>query len=95
MKLKLSKDFLLGLKNQVEYIAKDKPSFARKFKAGVYKELRIAAEKPKLFRKSKYILRPNYRDVIYKGHTIIVKESNEFLEVIDIIYIQAFPEDEQ
>lgn len=55
MKIRFEKDFLLALNEQVEYIAKDKPKAARKFKSDLVKNLRKDLKRPFHF-KNPYIL---------------------------------------
>lgn len=46
MKIKILKSFSLKLANQVEYIAKDKPQAARKFKTDILRVIKELSKMP-------------------------------------------------
>ena len=77
MKVKFLKSFYFQLNEIVDYIAKDKPQAARKFK----KELVVAIKKdlqfPYNYKKSIYFDEDNYRDYIHKGYTITCQINNK------------------
>ncbi len=76
MKLKISKSFKDKLNNQVKFIAKDKPSAARKFKSEIIKRIKEIPQMPFKNRKSLFFDREDIRDLIYKGYIIVYKISN-------------------
>ena len=94
MELKFSKTFKRSFERQISYIAKDKPRFAAEFRNEVLTVLKRAAKNPELNRISRFTNRTNCRDVIYKGHTIVVRVTEKFLEILDIIYMQSFSEED-
>jgi hypothetical protein len=49
MRIKLEEDFLYGLENQLEFIAKDKPKTAKKFKNELLNKLKKELQKPLSF----------------------------------------------
>ena len=71
MKIRFEKDFLLALNEQVEYIAKDKPRAARKFKSDLIKNLQKDLKKPFHFKKSIYFGAENIRDYVFKGYVCV------------------------
>ena len=84
MKLKILDSFNTDLNEQVEYIAKDKPFAARKFKKEVINLLKDLKSYPYKNRKSIYFKNENIRDLILKGYTIVYLIKNE-IEVFGII----------
>jgi len=62
MKIIFKDSFLFKLNHQVNYIAKDSPKRARKFKADLIKRLKSIPQNPYLFRPSIYFDDKNNRD---------------------------------
>lgn len=87
MKIRFEKDFLLALNEQVEYIAKDKPKAARKFKSDLIKNLRKDINKPFHFKKSIYFDSENIRDYVFKGYVCVyfVDKENNIVTVFGFI----------
>ncbi len=56
MKLKITKSFRDKLNNQIEYIAKDKPIAARKFKNDILKLIEVIPKMPYIHRKSIFLI---------------------------------------
>ena len=73
MRLKISKSFRDKLNDQVTFIAKDKPSAARKFKSEIIKRIKEIPKMPFKNRKSIFYDREDIRDLIYKGYIIVYK----------------------
>ncbi len=73
MKLRILKSFRDKLNEQVEYIAKDKPGAARKFKTDVLKRIKEIPSMPFACRRSIFFDREDIRDLIYKGYIIVYK----------------------
>ena len=87
MKIKFSGNFYFLLNEIIDFIAKDKPLAARKFK----KDLILAVQKdlkfPYNYKKSFYFKDDSFRDYVFKGYTIsyqIIENDNE-IRVIGII----------
>ena len=78
MKVSFTEDFMLQLKEQIKYIAKDKPIAARKFKKDLVN--------PFYFKKSIYFDEEKYRDYVFKGYTAIIRIESE----LEIVYIIGF-----
>lgn len=77
MKLKITRSFRNKLNEQVDYIAKDKPSAARKFKAQVLDELRAIPKMPYKHRKSIFFNREDIRDLIIRGYLVVYKVNSK------------------
>jgi plasmid stabilization system protein ParE len=73
MKLRILKSFRDKLNEQVEYIAKDKPGAARKFKTDVLNRIKEIPSMPFAFRRSIFIDREDIRDLVFKGYIIVYK----------------------
>jgi plasmid stabilization system protein ParE len=73
MKISFSDGFVAALLDQVDYIAKDKPSAARKFKNELLKSIRKDFKQPFNYRKSIYFQDELIRDYVFKGYTIVFK----------------------
>ena len=74
MRIKLEEDFLYGLENQLEFIAKDKPKTAEKFKNELLNKLKKDLQHPYHFRQSIYSGGDEtIRDYIFKGYICVYK----------------------
>ena len=73
MKVNFSEKFLLLLNEQVNFIAIDKPSAARKFKKMLLQSLKKDLNQPFNFKKSIYYDDENIRDYVFKGYTSVYK----------------------
>ena len=71
MKIKLQEEFLFELNNQINYISKDKPVAARKFKSDLLKKVKKDLKNPFHFKKSRYFNDENIRDYVFKGYTVV------------------------
>lgn len=86
MKVNFTEDFVLQLKEQIKYIAKDKPIAAKKFKTDLLKNLKKDLVNPFHFKKSIYFKEEKYRDYVFKGYTTIIRIESA-LETVYIIGI--------
>ena len=95
MKIKITKDFKEKLANQVEFIAKDKPSAARKFKNELIKRIKDIPKMPLKHRKSIFFENENIRDLIFKGYTVVyrIKENEKIIEVFGLTKYKEDPFD--
>jgi plasmid stabilization system protein ParE len=73
MKLRILQSFKEKLNEQVEFIAKDKPGAARKFKGHIISRLKNIPKMPFANRKSIFFDREDIRDLIVKGYIIVYK----------------------
>ena len=77
MRLRILSSFGDKLNDQVEYIAKDKPAAARKFKRDVIKQIKGIPQMPYANRKSIFFDREDIRDLVFKGYVIVYKINTE------------------
>ncbi len=77
MRLRILTSFGDKLNDQVEYIAKDKPAAARKFKREVIRRIKEIPKMPFANRKSIFFDREDIRDLIFKGYVIVYKINTE------------------
>lgn len=75
MKVEFHDSFVQKLKHQINYIAKDKPEAARKFKNNILDRCLKLSNHPYKFKKSIYFDDENIRDLPFKGYTIVYKVS--------------------
>ena len=73
MKIKITKSFSNKLNKQVDYIAKDKPAAARKFKNDVLREIKGIPNMPYRHRKSIFFENNDIREFIFKGYIIVYR----------------------
>jgi hypothetical protein len=71
MIIKFSKVFQLDVIDQVQYIYKDKPRAALKFRKDLIKNIKKDLKKPFHFKKSRYYDDENIRDYVFKGYTSV------------------------
>ncbi len=83
MKIKITTDFRDRLNEQIEYIAKDKPSAARNFKKQILNRIKEIPKMPYAYRQSIFFDRDNIRDMIFKGYVVVFKidERNQIIEI--------------
>lgn len=91
MKVSFTEDFVLQLKEQIKYIAKDKPIAAKKFKKDLLKNIKKDLVDPFHFKKSIYFEDEKYRDYVFKGYTTIIRIESA-LEIVYIIGILKYKE---
>ncbi|WP_456480588.1 type II toxin-antitoxin system RelE/ParE family toxin [Nautilia sp.] len=84
MKIVKKRKFIKSLALIFEYMAKDKPFAAKTFKETLYKKFENLKTFPKMYRKSIYFNDENYRDLIYKGYTVIYKIEKDKIIILDI-----------
>ena len=73
MRIKLTIEFNHDLDDIIDFISKDKPLTARKFKIVLIKNIKKDMQQPFLFKKSIYFDNENTRDYVFKGYTIVFK----------------------
>jgi plasmid stabilization system protein ParE len=71
MKIELTIDFQFDLQELVEFIAKDKPIAARRFKKNLLINLKKDLKNPYSFKKSIYFDDDNHRDYVFKVYTVV------------------------
>ncbi len=87
MKVEFQDSFVLKLNRQVQYIAKDKPKAARKFKNALLDQCKRLPKHPYLHKKSIYFNREDIRDLPFKGYTVVYKvnESNNLISIFALL----------
>jgi plasmid stabilization system protein ParE len=90
MKVELLDTFVEQLNDQFDYIARDKPSAARKFKNEIRDQVMKLSENPMLHRRSIYYEDENHRDMVFKGYKVIFKidEPKDTVFVIGLVNMQ-------
>ncbi|TRX36893.1 type II toxin-antitoxin system RelE/ParE family toxin [Flavobacterium sp. ZT3R18] len=73
MRVKLTVEFNYDLKDIVDFISRDKPVAARKFKTELIKNVKKDLKQPFLFKKSIYFKDEYIRDYVFKGYTVVFK----------------------
>ena len=86
MKIKLTIEFNYDLNDIVDFISKDKPLAARKFKIDLIKKLNSDLLNPFQFKKSIYFDDENIRDYVFKWYKVIIKVDIE-LETVSVVAI--------
>ncbi|TRX41373.1 type II toxin-antitoxin system RelE/ParE family toxin [Flavobacterium restrictum] len=86
MKIKLTIEFNYDLKDIINFISKDKPVAARKFKIELIKKIQKDLKQPFLFKKSIYFEDENIRDYVFKGYTVVFMVDAE-LELVSVVAI--------
>ena len=93
MKIKITKSFRNKLNNQVDYIAKDKPSTARKFKNDILTEIKNISNMPYHNRKFIFFNNDEIREFIYKGYIVVYKvdKVNDSVDVFGFTKYEVKP----
>jgi plasmid stabilization system protein ParE len=94
MKIVFKETFIIRLENQIEYIAKDSPTRARKFKNDLFRRLKELPTNPFKNRKSIYFEEESVRDLIFKGYTIVYRIIEVAIEVFGFVKQQNKPTDD-
>jgi plasmid stabilization system protein ParE len=71
MRIKLTIEFNYDLNDIVNFISKDKPVAARKFKIELIKKIQKDLKHPFLFKKSIYFEEENIRDYVFKEYVVV------------------------
>jgi plasmid stabilization system protein ParE len=90
MKVELLDAFVEQLNEQVDYIARDKPSAARKFKNDVLNHVKKLGSNPFIHRRSVYFEDEHYRDMVFKGYKVVLKidKGKDTIYVIGLVNMQ-------
>ncbi|MDD2449206.1 MAG: type II toxin-antitoxin system RelE/ParE family toxin [Sulfurimonas sp.] len=90
MKIRFEESFIDSLALKLEYIAKDNPLAARKFKDELIASCRDIIHMPYKHRKSIYHDDENIRDLIFKGYTIIYMIEDELISIFALIHQEKY-----
>ncbi len=85
--------FLNRLANQIDFIAEDSPTRAKKFRNQLLKEIKKINSFPFKHRQSIYFENENIRDLIFKGYTVVYRIKNDNIEVFGFLKNQNNPTD--
>jgi plasmid stabilization system protein ParE len=91
MKIIFKDTFVDRLEKQIEFIALDNPSIARKFKNKLLAKIKQIPRNPYQYRKSIYFNDINIRDMIFKGYTIVFRITDTAIEVFGFVKYQNSP----
>jgi len=91
MKIIFKDTFVDRLEKQIEFIALDNPSIARKFKNKLLAQIKQIPRNPYQYRKSIYFNDINIRDMIFKGYTIVFRITDTAIEVFGFVKYQNSP----
>jgi plasmid stabilization system protein ParE len=91
MKISFTDGFVDSLLDQVDYIAKDKPGAARKFKNNLLKNILKDLKQPFNYRKSIYFEEEVIRDYLFKGYTIVYKIDIEKSSDEELLELSQIP----
>ena len=95
MKILFKDSFVNRLTLQIDFIANDSPSRAKRFKNQLLKEIKKIPKMPYANRQSIYFNNPDIRDLIFKGYTIVYRINNKakIIEVFGLVKYQEKPID--
>lgn len=79
-----TKKFKKSLNSILDFIEVDNIVASKNFAINLENELSNLVIFPKMYRESLYYQNNNYRDLTYKGYTIIYKINATTIEIIDI-----------
>lgn len=93
MKIKITKQFRDKLNKQVNYIAKDKPISARKFKNKILLRIKGVSNMPYKNRKSIFFDNREIREFIFKGYIVVYKvdKTKDTIEVFGFTKYESEP----
>ncbi|SNR55961.1 type II toxin-antitoxin system RelE/ParE family toxin [Flavobacterium sp. ov086] len=88
MKVSFTTEFILSINEQVDYIARDKPIAARKFKNDLLKKLKKDLVNPFHFKKSIHFSYENIRDYVFKGYVSVYEVDVDLQKVSVFAFIK-------
>lgn len=83
--------FIYLLENQLEFIARNNPANARKFKNELVNHIKSIPSNPRKHRKSIWFDDVDIRDLIFKGYTVVFRINNNTIEVFGFVKSQHTP----
>ena len=84
MKIVIEIGFTEPLFKILSTIAKDKKLASIKFNKDLKEKIKLLLESPFMCRPSIYFKNNSYRDLVFKGYTIIYKVEDDEIKVLDI-----------
>ena len=93
MKIEITTEFRDRLNDQIEYIAKDKPTAARNFKSQLLNRIKEIPNMPYAYRQSIFFDQADIRDLIFKGYIVVFKvdENEQLIKVFGFSKWQEKP----
>jgi len=90
MNIRFEESFINSLALKLEYIAKDSPHAAKKFKNELFASCKDILHMPYKHRKSIYHDDENIRDLIFKGYTVVYMIDDDTISVFALIYHEKY-----
>jgi plasmid stabilization system protein ParE len=90
MNIRFEESFINSLALKLEYIAKDSPHAAKKFKNELFVSCKDILHMPYKHRKSIYHDDENIRDLIFKGYTVVYMIEDETISIFALIYYEKY-----
>lgn len=84
MKIEKKPRYFRNLTVILTFIAKDKITAAQNFENDLNTKLRNLLDSPYAYRQSHYYDDERYRDLTYKGYTVVYKIMDEVIQILDI-----------
>ena len=84
MQIKFDPEFESSFIRILDFIATDKLSASTKFQEELHSIFDLLKENPYMFKASRYFESDKYRDLIYKGYTIVYKITENEILVLEI-----------
>ena len=84
MKIIFESTFSSSLIKILQYISKDKKSAAINFKLDIKEKIDFLKESPFMCKQSIYFENDRYRDLTFKGYTVIYKVDEDNIKILDI-----------
>lgn len=90
MNIRFEESFINSLALKLEYIAKDNPRAARKFKNELFASCKDILHMPYKYRKSIYHEDENIRDMVFKGYTVVYMIEDEIISIFALIHHEKY-----
>lgn len=90
MNIRFEESFIDSLSLKLQFIAKDKPLAAKKFKNDLIASCKDILHMPYKHRKSIYHDDENIRDLIFKGYAVVYMIEDETISVFALIHHEKY-----
>ena len=95
MRIRYKESFKNRLNRQLQYIAKNSPANAKKFRGALKHSIESLRENPYKCRQSIYFEDSTIRDLVFKGYVVVYKIRDESIDVFGLTKYQATPVDKR
>jgi len=95
MKIRYKESFKNRLNRQLQYITKDSPTNARKFRNALKQRIESVRDNPYKCRQSIYFDDNMIRDLVFKGYVVVYKIREESIDVFGLTKYQVTSLDDQ